>query len=424
MMYKISKKRIEDTAIVVIDGTIYTLNGVDDSKWIKIMEACENVNQAPDFEVEVDEYEELLDLLVPSRVKQREEEEEAFNKALEDSQLELDFDKRMKKAKRIADISDSFEYDEQGVPYLKGFKHPIPRTLAEALLDANYNPNSNYTVESLINFWKYLLLNPDKHVRKGLFDWIATGKFAITEDGNIIAYRNVDIKKQATNKKLQDFISESWAKIKRWKKSCKNYSVILDSDGMLNCVLTDKLDEADVVTNHGVLSDLYADLDTEEDVTIYKPWHPGPYGQEIILGKEVTMPREETDNDPDASCSEGLHCKSTSYGLNLGSEVLVTLVNPYKVVAIPSYDHSKFRSCGYLPFAKAEVVDGRLIEFDNGSYDIPYNGLKSLVDLLKTESLEDLQEQGLVSKEIEAEDFKFVMDKAREVISKRTVVID
>src|SRR6056297_239711 len=139
MMFKISKKRIEDTAIVVIDGTIYTLNGVDDSKWIKIMEACENINQAPDFEVETDEYEELLDLLIPSRVKQREEEEEAFVKALEDSQLELDFDKRMKKAKRIADISDSFEYDEQGVPYLKGFKHPIPKTLAEALLDANYN---------------------------------------------------------------------------------------------------------------------------------------------------------------------------------------------------------------------------------------------------------------------------------------------
>jgi len=118
-MFKISKKRIEDTAIVVIDGTIYTLNGVDDSKWIEIMEACENINQAPDFEVETDEYEELLDLLIPSRVKQREEEEEAFIKALEDSQLELDFDKRMKKAKRIADISDSFEYDEQGVPYLK-----------------------------------------------------------------------------------------------------------------------------------------------------------------------------------------------------------------------------------------------------------------------------------------------------------------
>ena len=419
MMFKISKKRIEDTAIVVIDGTIYTLNGVDDSKWIEIMEACENINQAPDFEVETDEYEELLDLLIPSRVKQREEEEEAFVKALEDSQLELDFDKRMKKAKRIADISDSFEYDEQGVPYLKGFKHPIPKTLAEALLDANYNPNSNYTVESLINFWKYLLLNPDKHVRKGLFDWIATGKFALTEDGNIISYRNVDVKTKGKDKDWDTFISQQWGKVKKWKKSPKNYCIVEDR-GELICVANDKSSE--YVQVLGVLSELYADLDTKENTTVYTDWHS--HTMEIKMNEAVKMPREECDNDPSASCSRGLHQKNAAHFGTFGDNTLVCLTNPYNVVAIPDYDHTKFRACEYLPVAHAELEYGEIVEFNPGTYDIPYNGIESLNNLLQTESLEDLQKQGLVSKEIEAEDFKFVMDKAREVISKRTVVID
>ncbi len=420
MINKIRKKRIDSMAIVVINDKIYNRNNVSDAEWIKMLELCEEVEQSKDYLEKIDFTDELLDLLIPARVKQREEEVEAKEQALKDSQLELDFDKRMKKAKRIADISGLFEYDDEGITYLKGFKHPMPKILVEALLDAHYNPNSKYTVNSLVNFWKYLLLNPDKHVRKGLFQWIDTGKFALTEDGNIISYRNVDVKKQATNKKLQDFISESWSKVKRWKKSPKNYTVWTEDDSTLKLSTSNKADGINKI--EGNLAELYADLDTQEDITIYTDNYSRT--MEIKLGEVVSMDRSSCDNSPTASCSRGLHQKTASHGWNFGSNALVCLTNPYHVVAIPEYDHSKFRCCQYFPVSKAEVENYSIVEFDPGTYDIPYNGLETLSKLLETKSLSELQESGEISSELEAEDFDFVMTKAREVISKRVIELD
>ena len=413
----IRKKRINDLVIVVIENKIYNRNGVDDATWIKILEACEEVEQSQDYDEQSDAYNNLMDLLVPERIAQRVAEAKAKQEFLDSLQLEINFDDRMRKAKRIADISGLFEYDEDGITYLKGFKHPMPKILVEALLDAHYNPNSNYTVDSLVNFWKYLLLNPDKHVRTGLFEWIKTGKFALTEDGNIISYRNVDVKKSATNKKLQDFISESWTKVKKWKKSPKNYYVWTLDNGSYELSTNDKPDGISKL--EGNLATLYSDLDTIEDVTIYTDNYTRT--MEIKLGEPVSMPRNECDNDPYSSCSRGLHQKSAAYGLNLGSEVIVCLVNPYHVVAIPSHDTTKFRTCQYLPLSKAEVVNHKLIEFEPGTYSIPYSGLEGLVDLLKTTSLQELQAKGEISTDISSGDFDFVLAKAKEVIASRVV---
>lgn len=413
----IRKKRINDLVIVVIENKIYNRTGVDDATWIKILEACEEVEQSQDFDEQDVAYANLLDLLVPERIAQREAEVKAKQEFMDSLQLELNFDDRMRKAKRIADISGLFEYDEDGITYLKGFKHPMPKILVEALLDAHYNPSSKYTVDSLVNFWKYLLLNPDKHVRTGLFEWIKTGKFALTEDGNIISYRNVDVKKASTDKKLQDFISESWTKVKKWKKSPKNYIIEKTDTNTYNLVEISKASEN--VGYVGNLSELYSDLDTTEDVTIYTDNYT--HTMEIKLGEPVSMERAKCDNDPNSSCSRGLHQKSAAYRLNLGSEVIVCLVNPYHVVAIPSHDVTKFRTCQYLPVSKAEVVGHKLIEFDPGTYDIPYNGLESLVGLLKTTSLEELQAKGEISADISSGDFDFVLAKAKEVIASRVV---
>lgn len=421
-MISIRKKRVGDLAIVVINGKIYNRSGVDDKTWINICDLCEDVIQDNAVFLNSSEsFEELMDLLIPERVKIREGEAEAKEKVLSEAQLELDFDKRMRKAKRIADISGLFEYDDEGITYLKGFKHPMPKILVEALLDAHYNPNSNYTVNSLVNFWKYLLLNPDKHVRTGLFKWIDTGKFALTEDGNIISYRNVDVKKRSSSKSLQDFISESWSKVKRWKKSPKNY-VVVENTGNYTLSSAKLWDDKVDGNSLGILSELYADLDTREDITVYTDNYS--HSMEIRLGEVVSKPRNECDNDPSASCSRGLHQKTSKHGWNFGSNALVCLTNPYNVVAIPDYDYSKFRCCEYLPVAKAEVKDYNIIEFEPGTYDIPYNGLENLAKLLETKSLEELQESGEISSELASDDFDFVMAKAKEIINKRVVELD
>jgi len=427
---KINCKRINDLAIVVIDSKIYNRTGVTDEIWIKILETKEEVLQ----EESVFSYDNFLNLIDPVKVARKEKEKKEKEEAIKEAQLELNFETRMRKAKRIGDISGLFEYDEDGITYLKGFKHPMPKLLVEALLDANYNPKSTYTVESLVNFWKYLLLNPNKHVRKGLFDWIKTGKFALTNEGNIISYRNVNVKSKGIDSGLQNFVTENWLKVKRWKKSPKNYLILqeikLDKSGeniekYLNnfkCILDRPESWPDFKEWQRVdtLDVLYTKL---KAASTFKPSHSGPYGQTIKIGEAVTMPREECDDDPNSSCSYGLHCKSMNYGLSLGSVTLTTLVNPYNVVAIPTHDTTKFRSCEYLPVGKTETSAKGLVEFEPGTYDLAYNGIDTLIDLLKVESLEELKEKGEISDEISKEDFNFVMKKAKETISKRVTKV-
>lgn len=420
---KILKKRVNDTGVVLIGNNIYTLSGVTTDNWLKIVEAIDALKECDTPENYTILMEDLLDLVDLSRIARRKALDKILEDAIMNGTLESDEESRMRKAKRIADISNLFEYDEHGFTYLKGFSYPMPKIMTEAVLDAYYNPSSQFTTSSLINFWKYLLLNPDRHVREGLFLWIKSGKFAITEEGNIIAYRNVDVKIRKDNGKLIDFVAESWSKVKRWKKSPKNYIVVFN-DNMYRLVESaHKTELGTAHTSFGTLDVLMDTLVYTDKGTVYKPQHVGPYGQEIIIGKPVSMPREECDNDPHSSCSRGLHSKSASYGLNLGSELLITLINPYNVVAIPKHDTTKFRCCEYLPISRAETEQGNLVEFAPGTYDIEYNGISSLEQLLKTTSLKELQSQGLVSNEVSEHDMKIVLDHAREVISKKVVKV-
>lgn len=422
----ILKKRVNGTSIVLVGEKMYTRTDVSDSLWIEILEQIDKVNSVcEDSEELAKEMENLMLLIDPERVKKVAKQAEVLETAIRIGGLEPVKEDRLRKAKRMTDISGIFEHDDDGLIYLKGFDHVMPKIMVDAILDAHYNPNSQYTVSSLLNFWKYLLLNPDKHVRQGLFEWIKTGKFAITEDGNIISYRNVDIKQKAANIKLYDFVMESVGKVKRWKKSPKNYEVYEsfpvghDSVYVLSESNRNKRDKL-----IGNLQDLSESVSKEGgDKTIYEPQHKGPYGQTIIIGEPVSMPRSECDNDPYSSCSRGLHAKSVNYGLSLGSEVLVTLVNPYNVVAIPTHDVTKFRCCEYLPVARAEHENGRLVEFEPGTYDLPYNGIENLSKLLGTKSLAELKATGEISDEISDDDMSAVMTIATEVIGKRVVKV-
>lgn len=414
---RIIKKRVNNTAIVVIDDKMYTRTNVDDGVWIEILEQIDIVLNSPVETISI-EIDKLYDLIDMERIAAREALRKSIDEMIAEGMMYDTKEERIRNAVRIADISGIFEYDEEGLVYLKGFNHVMPKIMVDAILDAHYNPNSRYTVNSLLNFWKYLLLNPDKHVRTGLFKWINSSKFSITEDGNIISYRNVDIKKEATNSKLQDFITESFNKIKRWKKSPKNYLVEEVLVGEYDLVETSKASEN--VGYIGILSDLYADLDTSEDTNIYTDNHT--HTMEIKINEEVSMPRKDCDNNPNSTCSSGLHQMSVNYGLRLGTTTLTCLTNPYNVVAIPNESNfSKFRCCAYLPIGLTEYEKNNIVEFEPGTYDIPYNGIENLVNLLQTKSLQELQESGEISSEISDNDMDIVMTTAREVIKNRMV---
>lgn len=68
-------------------------------------------------------------------------------------------------------------------------------------------------------------------------------------------------------------------------------------------------------------------------------------------GKEVTMPRNQVDEDDERTCSTGLHVCSKSYIRHFGSSdsrIVSVKVHPRDVVSIPvDYNDAKMRTCGY-----------------------------------------------------------------------------
>ena len=80
------------------------------------------------------------------------------------------------------------------------------------------------------------------------------------------------------------------------------------------------------------------------------------------IGKMVKMNRNQVDEDPDNSCSSGIHCGTYEFahsGWGYGdSHVVAVKVHPKDVVAVPNSEHEKMRVCEYLVLE--ESVDGSI----------------------------------------------------------------
>ena len=68
-----------------------------------------------------------------------------------------------------------------------------------------------------------------------------------------------------------------------------------------------------------------------------------------VVGAKPSMKREDVDDDPEHTCSHGLHVASWSYAQNYSGTVLIDVkVNPKNVVSIPiDYNFMKLRCCEY-----------------------------------------------------------------------------
>jgi hypothetical protein len=79
----------------------------------------------------------------------------------------------------------------------------------------------------------------------------------------------------------------------------------------------------------------------------YKDVHSGKFDNSV--GQVVTMPRNQVNEDPNQTCSAGLHFCSRSYLDHFGgARVMILKINPADVVAIPrDYNDSKGRTCRY-----------------------------------------------------------------------------
>jgi hypothetical protein len=92
----------------------------------------------------------------------------------------------------------------------------------------------------------------------------------------------------------------------------------------------------------------------------WKDLHSGTYTNTI--GALIKMDRSKVDDNPQHSCSSGLHVCADEYleGYANGgySRTLVVEVNPANVVAVPyDYNFSKMRVCEYRVLSEVDVED-------------------------------------------------------------------
>lgn len=255
----------------------------------------------------------------------------------------------------------------------------VPEDLVEAILLAEKEQDEEL-IQSYLNFWTLVSLNPDSRCRQNLFWFLNKYGMTISRSGLFVAYRNVKIKKAGVSidPKLANFISSEYARIKFIsKKSPKDYLILKTIDGYV-------LTKTSCDNTIGNLSDLYKQLSDVEVSTVYTDGYTGKF--EIKLGEIVSMPREKCDSVQENSCSRGLHVAGKTWlKENYFGEVgLMVLVNPADVVAVPPIDdYGKMRTCAYYPVSIVEFdKNGDIIdtEIEDGFEDdfidkICYSGL-------------------------------------------------
>lgn len=276
---------------------------------------------------------------------------------------------------RVALMAGLESDSDSGEIYLAGFNTPVPMKLVEVIKDYCEN---GFPVEAIINFWKLLMINPDKRVRTSAFDFIVTHDFVLTDKGYMVVYKAVKIKKEVEND-LSVFLSNQYLHVKKdWNCSPNKYVVYRDEDnrlGITKAETAENWDDDKNVTVLGFLGELYKESLTtdEENGTLYTDKHTKQMA--IVLGKPVYMPRTECDGDPAIECSYGLHVGATKYVENFandGDAILVCLVNPANIVAVPAYDNSKMRVTEYFPFAVATYTNGKIDIIEQSYFEDDY----------------------------------------------------
>jgi hypothetical protein len=287
---------------------------------------------------------------------------------------------------------------DSGEVYLAGFNTPVPQKLVEVIED--YHDN-NWNMDSVLNFWKLLMLNPDERVRNDLFGFIGTHDFSITDTGYMIVYKAVAYRDSLSeNAELAEFLSNQYLHVKKdWGTSPRKYVVYKDEYGALHITKTATADSWDLETKEveilGNLAEMYDNLEmltTPDDAPYTDKWSRQ---MEIKLGVPVLMPRSDCDSDPARGCSNGLHVGATSYVesyASSGDAVLVCFVNPAHVVAVPNHDNSKMRVTEYFPFAlatyenrKIDIVEQSYFESDYTHYE--QEELEKMADAVRAKQL-------------------------------------
>jgi hypothetical protein len=430
----IKAMRVENTVVCFIQGKMYQKVFTSDEDILNVFELALNTDETNEAEVTA-----LKTVMLDAGVLAKEQEDKD---AAIKMQEEIDAQKVL--INWLDDIRQNghehFELDGFKL-YLKGINITIPEFLA-----AEFAQRSGEDLESLINFWRLLALNPDPRCREDLYKFLINNKLSVTPSGYFVAYRNAEIK-NAVNQELNEFVSEAWLKIKSMKKGPKNYLVVFNNEldeyeVMTQARYEDVCDntyvaydddeeeyDADLYDNFvGNLQDLYLSYvnASSEEKTIYTDSYSRT--TTIIVGEPVRVERRDCDANPDRTCSKGLHSANSSWLQKgyFGTVGLAVLIDPRNVIAVPYTDGGKLRCCEYLPIGVIEYDDNdNIIPIDSATFEYEYSTFtqQELENLLKTAEFEELKSHDIIPKELSFSALREIAISTEEKLSKMNSVI-
>jgi hypothetical protein len=167
-----------------------------------------------------------------------------------------------------------------GVLHYKG--QPMYDRLSQTIVDYH---RAGRPFTNLINFMERLFLNPSRHSRTQLFEFLNLHNFAITDDGCFLAYKGV------------------------------------------------RNDLTSVTSGPGIVNgEQYVDAHLDNSP-----------------GNQLEFIRSEVMDDPTVACAEGLHVGTFDYAFHFGSVVVECKVDPANVVSVPKDSNfQKIRCCHYV----------------------------------------------------------------------------
>lgn len=414
----IKAMRVENTVICVIHNKMYRKDFKTDSEILAVYEKALNTDEDSPEDVES-----LLAMLTSESVlAEKKKAEEEYQKAKAEVESQKSLLDWMEDIKNLGDE----HFEVIGIRlYMKGINITIPEFLAKEFAVRRENKED---LNAMMNFWRLCALNTDPRCREDLYKFLVNNNLALTPSGYFVAYRNVNIKEEGINKVQENFVVKYWAKVKVWKKSPKNYSVIFNNDtNNYDCVVTDKLSNyQDDYQLLGTLDSVYNRVTSSGNSTVYTDAHSGK--TTIIIGTPVSIPRSECDANPDRTCSRGLHAANASWLKDgyFGEVGLAVLVNPMHVVAVPYTDGGKLRCCEYLPISVIEYdKNGNVIPLDTKTFEYDYAVYtqQELEDMVKNSQFEELKAHDIIPKELSLLAFNQIKNELSETLAEMTKVV-
>lgn len=320
----------------------------------------------------------ILNLISPTKVEQE-----------NGCDFDIEVEKTITPLINILSSNSNFEIENDKV-YLKGIKSiAIPSSIVAYFISLLENINNTSNINEINNlkeefnallmFTFWLLLNPIESSRNDCLTFIKKNDIQLTSNGLLVCYRKV-VSRGSNNKELIKFISENYFKIKKWKKSTKNYNVHYGEStgyflmGLANNDHQGSNDKSFI----GNLHELYQNLHTLKENT-YTDNHTKT--KIIKIGSIYKEDEDRIDLDNTIPCSSGLHIGSKQFMFDsFGDTGVIALVNPMFVRSVPVVDAHKMRVSEMFI---ATIADKE--EFDN---------LNELIDFSTeycSSTLEDLQ---------------------------------